>query len=850
MGERIIRLMALGTVIRSAALVASLSSLFPLAALAAPPTQNLEGEVVNEKGEPIAGAICTLTGSVLPEQGLSNTTGEGGEFHFQGLVPGRYALTCAAVTYQPIVKSGIEVTEDQAPSVQVVLPSEIVVHEKVEVREKAPSVAQEATTTPPATLTAPQLRTLPLTQQKFKAALPLVPGVVRTPDGKMNIKGQVETQGMLLVDSAETVDPVTGSFAIEVPLDAVESLEVHKTAYQAEYGRFSGGMTRVETKAPSNQWHFELNDFVPTPRIRSGHLVGIADNKPRFTITGPLWNNRLNFSHSMTYDLVKQPVRGLAWPHNEIKSQGYNSFTSFQYIVSPQHLLSASINIFPSRRQFADINSFVPQTASTDYGQRGFSVGATDRWLFNSGGILTTLVRYTKFDSYSHGQGAEDMLLTPDGRGGNFFNAWSRNSHQQEILQNYQFPRRHWLGQHTVKVGGNFVNRSYEGTSLSRPVQLLRPDGTLAGQIDFSGSSTLNAEDTEIAGFVQDHWAFNDQLAVDAGFRYSGQTIGETALFAPRVGFVYSPGKEGKTIFRAGVGIFNDRVPLLAGDFTKNPTRSVQFFDENGLPSGAPLVFQNAYVRVDEKGQRIIPPGRDLGSTPYNLTWNLEVNREIVARLVARFSYLSSRTYDMFVVNPLVPDTGNPILLLTNTGGMRYHEFESTLRFRASDRADVNFSYVRSLARGDLNTLTSIYVPFEQPVIRPNFYADLPSNVPHRVITWGRFKMPREITISPLLDVHSGFPYSAVDVLQNYAGAPNSRRFPMFLSLDLQLTKDFTVGWVPWLKNHKFRGALRVYNLTNHENPRDVYNNIASSHFGEFVGFQHRLFDAGFDIVY
>ena len=55
---------------------------------------------------------------------------------------------------------------------------------------------------------------------------------------------------MLLIDSAESVDPVTGSFSIQIPIDAVESLEVQKTAYQAQYGRFSGGLTSVETKAP------------------------------------------------------------------------------------------------------------------------------------------------------------------------------------------------------------------------------------------------------------------------------------------------------------------------------------------------------------------------------------------------------------------------------------------------------------------------------------------------------------------------------------------------------------------------------------------------------------------------
>jgi hypothetical protein len=812
-------------------------------------TQDLKGEVINEKGEAIAGAVCTLRGLVLPEQGLSNTTGEKGEFDFQGLVPGAYELTCAAVTYEPIVRSGIEVTETQAPFVQVVLPAEIVVREKVEVREKAPTVTAEATA-PPATLSAPQLRTLPLTEQKFKAALPLVPGVVRTPDGKMNIKGQVETQGMLLVDSAETVDPVTGSFAIEVPLDAVESLEVQKTAYLVEYGRFSGGLTSIRTKPPSNRWDFELNDFIPTPRIRAGHLVGIADNKPRLSFTGPLWKDKLNFSESFTYDLVKQPVRGLAWPKNEIKTQGYNSFTNFQYIFSPQHFLTATVNLFPLRRQFMDINSLVPQSASSDYGQRGYTVGITDRVLLASGSILTALVKLTRFSSYTHGQGSADMLVTPNGWAGNFFNSWARASKQQEVLESFQLPRQQLWGRHTVKLGGDFVHRSYHGDTLSRPVQLLTAEGTLAGQIDFSGPAKLSAEDTELAAYAQDHWVFNDQLAVDYGLRFSGQTIGEVAAFAPRVGLVYSPGKGGKTIFRAGVGIFNDRVPLLAGDFTKNPTRTVSYFDANGQLIGSPLVFRNAYVKVDEKGRRIIPPGHDLGSTPYNLTWNLELNRELAPHLVVRFSYLSSRTFDQFVVDPLVVPGSEPILLLTNTGGSRYHEFESTLRFHASSRTDWNTSYVRSVARGDLNTLTQVFVPLEQPVIRPNFYADLPSNIPHRLVSWGNFRLPREVTVSPLLDVHSGFPYSPIDVLQNYTAAPNSRRFPAFFSLDLQVTKDFRLPFLPWLKGHKLRGGIKVFNITNRSNPRDVYANVASPYFGRFAGIQHRLYEVALDIVY
>src|SRR5438105_5237615 len=60
--------------------------------------------------------------------------------------------------------------------------------------------------------------------------------------------------------------------------------------------------------------------------------------------------------------------------------------------------ISVNVKAFPLKREFADINSLVPQSASSNYGQRGYSVGATDRYLFRSGGALTTLIQDTKFD--------------------------------------------------------------------------------------------------------------------------------------------------------------------------------------------------------------------------------------------------------------------------------------------------------------------------------------------------------------------------------------------------------------------------------------------------------------------
>jgi hypothetical protein len=817
---------------------------------APPDTQTLRGEVVDANNAPIAGAVCTLRGPTLPEQGRPVTTGERGGFQFTGLVPGTYGLTCAALGYQPNAKPDIQITATEAPpALQIELPYEVVVHEKVEVTAEGGKAATEESVRP-ATLNDQELKSLPLVEIKFKAALPLIPGVVRTPDGRIAVKGAIENQGTLLVDSAETVDPVTGSFSIDVPLDAVESIDVFKSAYQVEYGRFSGGLATLQTKAPSSQWKYELNDFVPTPRFRSGHWVGLESDTPRVYFSGPLAGDKLTFSEAFTYDYSDQPVRGLAWPNNERRKQGWTSFSDFYYSFSAQHLLSMDVKFFPVRRQFDNIDSLIPQTASADYGQSGFSIGAHDHYLRAGGGILTTAAQFTDFDSYSHGQGAQDLLVTPTGWQGNFFNAWTRSSAQQQVQVNYLFPRRQWHGRHEFKVGGDAVHSAYQGTSLYRPVQLLRADNSLAEQIDFAPTGRLNTSDAEFAAFAGDHWAFNDYVSVDYGLRLSGQTLGEPAAVSPRGGIVLSPDKKGRTIFRGGAGIFYDRLPLLAGDFTENAPRQVTLFDSTGAALAPPIVYLPYYEEFKENGREIVPSGERLGSTPYNFTWNAEVDQEIHPHVIARASFLASKTYNEFTINPEVLSPTSGLLLLSNLGKSRYHEFEATLRFRPSDKVDFNISYVNSQARGDLNSLGSVYVPYEQPVIEPNLFATLPTNIPERVVTWGRFKFPREFIVGPVLDWHSGFPFSLYDDLQNYVGPPNSRRFPAFLSLDTLVSKDFKVGFVPWVRQHKLRGSVRIFNLTNHGNFRDVYNTVTSPYFGSYAGFEHRFYDLSLDVLY
>ena len=102
-------------------------------------------------------------------------------------------------------------------------------------------------------------------------------------------------------------------------------------------------------------------------------------------------------------------------------------------------------------------------------------------------------------------------------------------------------------------------------------------------------------------------------------------------------------------------GVFYGRLPLLAGDFTENPTRTVTLFNAQGVATGPPTVYQNFYEAFKENGTQIYPSGNSLGSTPFNITWNAELDQELRPDVIARVSYLASRTYDEFIVNPVDP---------------------------------------------------------------------------------------------------------------------------------------------------------------------------------------------------
>jgi hypothetical protein len=441
------------------------------------------------------------------------------------------------------------------------------------------------------------------------------------------------------------------------------------------------------------------------------------------------------------------------------------------------------------------------------------------------------------------------MLITPEGYGGNYFNRWSRKGKEFQLVSAYQFAGKQWHGHHQIKAGVDFDHRSYAGNSNSNPVQILNQDGTLAEQISFVPGTMQRASDSAVAEFVQDHWVLSSHLAADLGARLSSETNGWSAAVAPRVGLAYSPWESGKTVLRAGAGLFYSLLPLLAGDFAANPTQVITPFNQ-GLPTGPPVAYTNVYTA----GQNpltagALPGGPD--TTPRNFTWNVAIEHELKKNWILRVGYLDSHTTYLFTENPFTaPAGGQSFLALANTGSSRYHELETGLHFAFRHTDEVNVSYIWSRTRGDLNNLSAVQIPFLQPVIRPNVYGILPYDVPNRVVAWGIFSLPKKLKFSPIGDLHSGQAYSNIDTLQNYVGTPNGQRFATFFTLDIKVYRLFRVPFVGSQgKGHHVRLGFYSLNVTNHGNYNAVFNNVTAPNFGQFAGFLDRRDGAVIDFV-
>jgi hypothetical protein len=795
---------------------------------------------------PIPGATCSLTAAGA-KNGETVVADERGECDFAAVGHGTYFVRVELDGFEPFARANFAIVEGQSASLPVVLTVAKLAQSVTVTAAGASDTSVSAGAVPPAgNLEHNVLRKLPLPVAALDAALPLVPGVLRSTTGELSFNGATERQSSLLVNGMNAADPATGNFRLSLPIDSVEAVQVFLHPYSAEYGQFTGGVTRVVTRPGGDHWHFELNDFLPDLRVVGGSVHGIAADSPHLNLSGPLLDGKVRMSQSIAYSIAKVPVRGLDFPDNETKSQSFSLFSQFDASLWRGHEQRMTFGFAPARDDYIGLDVFSPQPVTPSRSQRdGWGTLRDNSQIF--GGLLTSAVSYRSFDVDVFGQGTQEMTLTPTGETGNYFLTQNRQSTRLEIFESYTLPTRHFLGAHDLKVGADVNDTTSQASFQANPVNVIRADGTLARRVAFEPSTPIVGANREATAFAQDRWTISPSFSVDLGVRFENQDIADPHLVVPRAGFAWSPRAGGSTVIRGGIGLFYDKVPLNIRSFAQYPARTITRYAADGVTVLDSRLYQN--VLADAEQPRIVnhkPVADETAFVPENLTWNLQADHSFSRNFALRANFTDSQTDSIYIVQPRAHASGTGAILLSSTGSSHYRAFEVTGRLGPTDR-NLNVSYTRSRSKGDLNDFNLYFGDFAYPLIHPNQYSNLPNDVPNRFIAWGSFALPRRVTIAPIFEARSGFPYSVLDAEQNYVGVRNadSLRFPTFISIDAEVSKDIHVAG-----SYSIRLSIRGFNLTNHFNPRDVHANLADPQFGQFLASYYRYFAGGFDIVF
>jgi len=793
-------------------------------------TGSIRGKVVADipdQRKALSGVTVTLSSERLGDKQIQTISDMEGQYDFPSLVAGDYIVSVefsGFKKYEKKLSVQIEATVEHD-----ILLQPVPLTENVTITDDRIDAGRTESTTP-GVITQEALREAPLIDQKFQDALPLLPGVVRGPDGNLNIKGTRPSQSGILVSSLNVTDPVTGAPAIELPLEAVDTVQVHSNPYSSEFGKFTGAVTTIETRSGSNDLRYLFIGVLPRPRWRDGKLYGIGAATPRIAVGGPIKKDKLFFFQSVEYRFVRTNVpslEALEEHQRDIKRESFDSFSRLDYVVNKNNRLTASFSIFPQKFDYFNLNTFNPSDTTANFHQRGWFVALNEQASFNSGALLQSSFSVKQFDGDIFGNSGARYEIAPDRNFGGWFNRQHRESRRYEMLEVFNFAP--WQG-HAFKTGVNISRTSFQGTDRSTPVSILRANRTVYQSIGFTGAGDLELAQNEYSLFAQDKWIVNTRLVLDLGLRYDRDGIGRNNNFAPRLGFAVTPTDSDRTIVRGGVGLFYDKIPLNVGAFEQYQSLVVTTFASNGFtPVGRTLLLLNTAPEDFEN--------------PYSLAWNLQIDHQAHQRLLLRLGYEERSTRRDFVLEPTAD-----ALLLQNNGRSRYRELQAVARLRFQEGRNIFLSYVRSQARGNLNDFNTYFGNLRHVVIRPDEYGRQPFDAPHRLLFWGDFAVPFDTVLTPVVDWRSGFPFSIVNEQQDFVGPRNAGgRFPRLLTLDLLVMKALKIRFRG--KEYKGRAGFTVFNITNHWNPRDVQNNIASPQFGTFFNSADRSVRLKFEFV-
>src|SRR5215468_7369021 len=299
-------------------LVAAISSVVPLPALAQAETGILTGTVTDPNGAVISGAKIKIV-NVGTGAERNATSDSQGNYIVTNLLPATYEVSIEAAGFA-VNKTRAQVTVGS----RVTANFQLVVggaQQVVEVVAGAGLQVNTETQTVAEVIDGKKITELPsLTRNPYDFVLtagnvsPGDPNNMTARGVGVSINGLRSASTNILLDGTANNDEFTASVGQSVPLDAVQEYSIITNNFTAEFGRASGGIVSVATKSGTNNYHGSAYEFGRYSRLNSNSFQNNANGQPKNVYTrnqfgysagGPIIKEKLFFFQSTEFLRVR-----------------------------------------------------------------------------------------------------------------------------------------------------------------------------------------------------------------------------------------------------------------------------------------------------------------------------------------------------------------------------------------------------------------------------------------------------------------------------------------------------------------------------------------------------------------
>jgi len=541
--------------------------------------------------------------------------------------------------------------------------------------------------------------------------------------------GTGRRQAWFEVDGANAVD-LWGRQTIftNLTVESVEEMNVLTSPFSAEYGASAGSAINIVTQSGSNQYHGSVvANFRPAPTAAplSGFTAMTATSgnqltsdelyQPALAFGGPIGSSdRTHFFLAGQYSLENRasPISSPVAPGSFV-----GEYRDWMGLARIDHQINDRNNLFWR----GNIDGFVDTNPNGTVG--GNNLPTVDRKFYRhtyttelgeTMVISPTLVNdvrlqfqlaspITQFAPVVFGT----QFVVPISAGGTFTTGTS----QSALLLNRQYEFNDTLGmthgRHNFRFGAQAIHAHNGGDSkeFGGPIFLgqfkyntctlalttcespafLNDITNVQSYTQSFGNGNYTVDDTLWALFAQDDWHLLSNLTVNLGLRYERQTFTDsTKDFAPRVGLVWDPYKNGRDVIRAGFGIYYSQIvdnseanyaligPTGVFNYTATPGQigfpaAVSDAPLPAFPAGAKMPLRSLYIRpgrasfYDQFFDTSTLIGYQSGLlNPYTEQWTLGLEHQLAPNWVISMDYVGS--HSVKVNRPLDVDAPSPFI--------------------------------------------------------------------------------------------------------------------------------------------------------------------------------------------